>query len=71
MVGSCVKVHDFKVYTGYTSAAMITAAVSEAVHQAIRSCSPVLSEPIMDLKIYCEEDYLGKGHFIPYTTDTG
>lgn len=38
---------------------MISAVVTEAVHQALTDSGVILSEPVMSLQIYCDDEHLG------------
>ncbi|KAF6023625.1 GFM2 [Bugula neritina] len=58
VVGCHVNVHNFTLHSSRTSAAMISAAIREAVHQALQDSVVILSEPEMRLQIYCDEDNL-------------
>lgn len=54
-----MNIHDFQLHSRRTSPAIMSAAVSQAIHKALMESGPCLSEPIMSLQIYCEEEYIG------------
>lgn len=59
MVGCQVSIHGFVVHTRRSSAPVISAVVSEAVHKAMSECGVVLSEPIMRLDISSPPEHTG------------